>query len=175
MKISDLKINTAPLAQNIVSTADYIIIKDNNIKREILSPKNNERTILVTKLPFQLGYTKFLEHNYPYSDLYSIQLNNLGIERWVRLRYPGRDENYIDNQINVEKGSILKNLPLKISLSREIDESKEIIKIESVEDVEGIDKPVSYFSLNYQTLPDEEGYWLDTCEFILNVKQNYEG
>ena len=169
MKINDLRLNTVPLREKLVSTADYIINNENSVKKEILTPKKNDHMLSVPKLPFQIGYSKYLEKNYPYSDLYSIQLNSSEIDRRVRMKYPGRDERYIEDQINVEKGAILTNMPLKISLIREFDESKEILQIESVEDAEGNDKPVNYFSLNFQTLPDEAGYWLDTCEFILKV------
>jgi hypothetical protein len=60
---------------------------------------------------------------------------------------------------------------LKVVISRDYDESKEILKIESVEDSEGNDKSIKYFSLSYQTLPNnKDGYWLDTCEFTLNIR-----
>lgn len=98
-----------------------------------------------------------------------MQINDKEVEQVVRKRYPGRDETYIQNQINVEKSSIFQNLPLKISLSRDFDESKEELTIESIEDAEGNDKSTKYISLNYQTLKNANGYWLDTCEFTLSV------
>ena len=70
----------------------------------------------------------------------------------------------------MEKNKIYQNFPLKITLSRDLDESKEQLVIESVEDNEGNDKSSKYFKLNYQTLDNENGYWLDTCEFILNAR-----
>ena len=73
-------------------------------------------------------------------------------------------------QIEVEKNAIRQNLPLKVQLSRDYELSKEIIKIESVADAQGNEKPHKYFTMHYQTLEDEKGYWLDKCEFILNTK-----
>ena len=39
-----------------------------------------------------------------------------------------------------------------------------------VADAQGNEKPYKYFTMHYQTLEDEKGYWLDKCEFILNTK-----
>lgn len=169
-KISDLKIDTELIKQKIISTADYIIKSNYNNKEEILSPVKNENTVVVNTLPFQFGYAKFKSKNYPVSNLYSIGIDKTEIYKTVKSRSPNKDNAYYDEQVNIERNKIYQNLPLKVVLSREIDESKEILKIESVEDIEGNDKPNKFFKLNYQTLDDENGYWLDTCEFILNVR-----
>lgn len=171
MRINDLKIDTSEIAQKLVSTADYIVENKENVKKQIFSPKKNEETIIVNQLPFQFGYSKYLSVNYPFSDMYSIAINNKELAEVVRRKYSGKDEAYYEAQINVERNSIYTNLPLKITLSREYEESKERLKIESVEDRDGNDKSVKYFSLNYQTIHQKRGFWLDTCEFVLNVKK----
>jgi hypothetical protein len=124
----------------------------------------------VHSLPYQFGYAKYISKNYPVSDLYSISLDNKEISKTIKTRFPNRENAFYEEQINIEKNKIHQNLPLKITVSREIDDSKEQLKIDSVEDVEGNDKSNKYFKLNYQTLDDENGYWLDTCEFILNAR-----
>lgn len=169
-KISDLKVDTELIKQKLISTADYIVKADHNTKQVILSPTKNENTVIVTSLPYQFGYSKFISKNYPVSDLYSISIDNKEIIKIMKIRYPNKEIGFYDEQINIERNKIYQNLPLKITLSREIDESKEQLKIESVEDNEGNDKPNKYFRLNYQTLDNETGYWLDTCEFILNAR-----
>jgi hypothetical protein len=88
----------------------------------------------------------------------------------LKNKYPNKPIDFYYDQLELEKGKIFKNYPLKINLTREYDESKEEIKIESIEDNEGNNKPVKFFKINYQTLTNEKGYWLDTCEFILNNK-----
>lgn len=170
-KIKDLKIDTENLSKKIVSTADFIIKNDENVKQIILSPKKNENTIFIESIPFQFGYSKYNAKNYPYSDLYTIKINRTEVEKVVKLKYPSKDEIFYRNQTDVEINSINQNLPLKVVISRDYDESKEILKIESVEDSEGNDKSIKYFSLSYQTLPNnKDGYWLDTCEFTLNIR-----
>ena len=124
----------------------------------------------MSNLPFQFGYSKFISKNYPVSDLYNISIDNSEISKTIKTRYPNKDNAFLEEQINMEKNKIYQNLPLKITLSRDLDESKEQLVIESVEDNEGNDKSNKYFKLNYQTLDNENGYWLDTCEFILNAR-----
>ena len=168
--INDLKIDTQLIKQKIISTADYIVKSTFNTKEIILSPVKNENTVRVNSLPFQFGYAKYLSKNYPVSDLYSISVDNTEIKKTIKSRYPNRDNDFYDEQVSLEKNKIYQNLPLIIALSRDIDESKEELKIESVEDNDGNEKSNKHFRLNYQTLGNENGYWLDTCEFILNAR-----
>ena len=68
--------------------------------------------------------------------------------------------------MNIEINKIKENLPLKVTLSRNYFESKEELKIEVIVDSTGEEKPNKYFKLNYQTLENDNGYWLDTCEIL---------
>ena len=169
-KINDLKIDTEIIKQKLISTSDYIVKSNLNTKEIILTPYKNENSILVQSLPYQFGYAKYISKNYPVSNLYSINLDSKEIRKTIITRFPNKENTFYQEQINIEKNKINQNLPLKIVVSREIEDSKEQLKIESVEDAEGIDKSSKYFKLNYQTLDDETGYWLDTCEFILNAR-----
>jgi hypothetical protein len=169
-KINDLKVNTDIIKQKLVSTADYIVKSNHNTKEIILTPKKNENSVMVQALPYQFGYAKYISKNYPVSDLYSISLDSSEINKAVKIRFPNKEQLFYEEQINLEKNRIFQNLPLKITLSRELDDSKEQLKIESVEDAEGNDKPNKFFKLNYQTLDNQNGYWLDTCEFILSAR-----
>lgn len=169
-KINDLKIDTEIIKQKLISTADYIVKSNFNTKEVLLSPTKNENTILVHSLPYQFGYAKYVSKNYPISDLYNISLDNNEISKIIKTRYPNMNNAFYEEKINIEKNKINQNLPLKITLSRDINDSKEQLKIESIEDSNGDDKSNKYFKLNYQTLNDEKGYWLDTCEFILNAR-----
>ncbi|RYE29685.1 MAG: hypothetical protein EOP48_32460, partial [Sphingobacteriales bacterium] len=97
-------------------------------------------------------------------------IDPLEIKKAVMARFPNKESSFYEEQVGLEKSKIYQHLPLKISLSRDIEESKEQLKIEGIEDSEGNDKPNKYFRLNYQTLGSDDGYWLDTCEFILNAR-----
>lgn len=166
-RLPDFKLDTTSLIQTITSSADFIVQRRDNHKDAVLTPMIHEASFLAKTIPAYLGYSKYFAKNYPYSDLYSIRINTVAMEEMIRQRHIGRDQLFLDTQLHTERMKILQQLPLKIVLSREFDESKELLKIESVEDSAGNDKPVRFFKLQYQTLESESGFWLDTCEFVL--------
>jgi hypothetical protein len=169
-KIDGFSLDTDIIKQKLISTADYILENDFNKKEVILTTAKNENIVLVNSLPYQFGYSKYISKNYPVSALYNISFDNKEILNSVSARFPGKDDEFCREQASQIKSSIYKCLPLKITLSRNIDESKEKVKIEGIEDSEGNERPSKYFSLSYQTLANDNGYWLDTCEFILNAR-----
>jgi hypothetical protein len=61
-------------------------------------------------------------------------------------------------------------MPLKFTISREFDKDKELVVISEVTDNEQDDISKSYFELHTQTLPETTGYWLDSGEFTLNIR-----
>ncbi|WP_329806334.1 virulence factor SrfB [Flavobacterium facile] len=168
-KMNDFELNIEYLKNNIISTADNILKVSNYSNEVILSSKKNDVTININKIPEYFGYSKFNSKNYPLFNLNCLSFNDDEILKILKNRNPNKENAYYLNELNVEKNKILQNLPLKINIVRDFDESKESLKIESIEDSEGNDKPVKYLNFTYQTLKDEKGYWLDTCEFILNV------
>ncbi|MCS4165262.1 virulence factor SrfB [Sphingobacterium sp. BIGb0116] len=166
-KIQDFNLNTTELIKNLSSTADHIISKVENRKEVILTPQKHEQTFLLKSLPFEFGYAKYLSRNYTYSGLYRLSIDHRQIEEVIKNRFVGRDESFYEEQVDKERGEILRHLPLKVTIARDWDESKEILKIEHIEDNEGNEKPGRFFQLHYQTLDSVQGYWLDTCEFVL--------
>ncbi|WP_343555573.1 virulence factor SrfB [Sphingobacterium sp.] len=166
-KIQDFNLNTTELIKNLSSTADYIISKVENRKEVILTPQKHEQTFLLKSLPFEFGYAKYLSRNYTYSGLYRLSIDHRQMEEVIKNRFVGRDESFYEEQVDKERGEILRHLPLKVTIARDWDESKEILKIEHIEDNEGNEKPGRFFQLHYQTLDSVQGYWLDTCEFVL--------
>ncbi|WP_293936861.1 virulence factor SrfB [Sphingobacterium sp. UBA5996] len=166
-KIQDFNLNTTELIKNLSSTADYIISKVENRKEVILTPQKHEQTFLLKSIPFEFGYAKYLSRNYTYSGLYRLSIDHRQMEEVIKNRFVGRDESFYEEQVDKERGEILRHLPLKVTIARDWDESKEILKIEHIEDNEGNEKPGRFFQLHYQTLDSVQGYWLDTCEFVL--------
>ncbi|MNK09267.1 Virulence factor SrfB [compost metagenome] len=166
-KIQDFNLNTTELIKNLSSTADYIISKVENRKEVILTPQKHEQTFLLKSLPFEFGYAKYLSRNYTYSGLYRLSIDHKQMEEVIKNRFVGRDASFYEEQVDKERGEILRHLPLKVTIARDWDESKEILKIEHIEDNEGNEKPGRFFQLHYQTLDSVQGYWLDTCEFVL--------
>lgn len=169
-KLGDFKIDTEFLRQNTYSTADNIVISNFSKLDVVLTKKKSESTILINKIPTQLGYSKVVSKNYPITQLYSLGFNDSDLITNFKSRFPNNTENYYQDLVSKFKSDIIQKMPLKVSLSRDTDFSKEKILIESIEDNEGNDLPVKSLKLNYQSISDENGYWLDTCEFVLNAR-----
>lgn len=159
-KLNDLSFNIEQIKQKLISTADYIVKKDFDSKQILLSPKDSEAVLKVSQLPYSFGYSQLPIADYPVSDLYSISLDFQELLHTYQ---------FDEDQANKKRMSMLQNLPLRISITRDFDLSKEQLKIDSVEDSEGNDLPKRYFKLSYQTLGDQQEYWLDNCEFTLAI------
>lgn len=159
-KLEDLRLDITDIKQKLVSTADFIVKKEFDSKKVLLSPKKEEGILVAEHLPYHFGYSKIMAKEYPVSDLYSISLD---LDE-LRNRF-----NNDEDRINKKRAEIEQNFPLKISLVREYDISKESLKIEDVEDADGNEHSGKIFKLNYQTLGDQQEYWLDSCEFILGI------
>jgi len=166
-RINDFELDIENLKNDIISNADHIIKSNFHIRDVILSPKNNDTIITINKIPDFFGYSKFNSINYPTSSLNALTFNDEEIIKSLKNKYPNKENDFYSNQLAIEKNKIIQALPLKINVIREFDESKEKLKIESIEDAEGNEKPIKYLHFSFQTLNDERGYWLDTCEFNL--------
>jgi hypothetical protein len=79
-------------------------------------------------------------------------------------------EHEIESAMEVQKRNLKNRMPFKVKLKRIWSESKEQINIESIKDNDRNEISRKTLNLQYMTLPDERGYWLDTGEFILNIK-----
>ena len=161
--LDDLKLNINTLKNEIISTADYIVKKEFDGTEILLTPKINQQAIQIEKLPYQIGYSKYESKNYPVSNLYNLNLD----EEYIQ-------EKSLNNELEISKikSKIFENLPLKVEITREYEESKEKIKIENIENKEGDSLSIKYFKLTPQTLGNENEYWLDTCEFTLGIRNN---
>ncbi|GEM55969.1 virulence factor SrfB [Flavobacterium branchiophilum] len=166
-KINDFELDIENLKKDIISNADTISKQNFQNKEIILSPKKNDNTITINRIPEYFGYSKFDSKNYPISSLNALSFNDEEILKSLKNKYPNKDFDFYSNQLAIEKNKFIQALPLKINITRDFDESKEIVKIESIEDAEGNDRPTKYLSFSFQTLNDVRGYWLDTCEFNL--------
>lgn len=169
-KLADFKIDTEYLRNNVYSTSDNIVTKNFSNLDIVLTSKKNESNVLINKIPIQFGYCKVISKNYPITQLYSLGFNDSELLINFKNRYPNNNENYYQDCLSKFKTDVIQKLPLKISINRDIDISKEKIIIESIEDNEGNDLPIKSLKMNYQSINDDRGYWLDTCEFVLNAR-----
>lgn len=172
-KLGAFKINTELLTKDLLPTTDYIGIFDvytKDVRQVFFTPEQNSYTFNLNGLPMILGYKQLSNDTYPGRPIYKLEFN----ERYLREKVT-TGNNSVSNEIEIldaieyEKEKVKRNMPLKISLKRMYRNSKEEIEIISIKDKQREDLSERILSLSLMTLPEEEGYWLDTGEFILSI------
>ena len=135
----------------------------------LFTPSKNEIEHVVHSFPAKIGFKNVDSVNYPSRNIISLDLCKNKIINFLR-NSPSRGSN-IEDQAEAYKLKLMNRMPFTITFSREFEKDKEAIKIEDVLDFEDNNVSKSVFNLQVQSLEDEKGYWLDTGEFILNVRQ----
>jgi hypothetical protein len=165
-KLNDFRIDSSLIKNKLISSANYIVYKIDNTVKVLLTPTKNENTAIVNEFPFQIGFSKFESINYQYSNICCVQIDNIQILNGLKKQFPNKDLLFYEEKLNLKLSKIKENLPLKITFSRNYEDSKEEIKIENIINSLGDEIPVNHFNLSYQTLDNEVGYWIDSCELL---------
>ena len=169
-KLDKFKINTTLLRSKLISTAEYIGPIENGIINEVIvSPELNENSITAHSLPYLIGFKNINSANYPARNIYSLEFDNDKILESITRNNRNLTSD-VNDAIENFKHKLRMKLPFKISFSRDIEKDKEEMVIEEITDYEQNEISKSYFKLVVQTLPNKEGYWLDSGEFILNIR-----
>ncbi len=172
-KLDGFNLKTDLLKENVTSTSEYIgLLKryTQEIDSVILSPEINEYIIEIDSLPMTLGYKQLPNKKYKGRPIYKLDFNDVEIRRFIAEQNPTlKDEIEIADRLDDKKNKLKNALSYKISLNRNWHQSHEKIEIIQIEDKNNNTVPNRFLSLKIMTLPDENGYWLDTGEFVLNI------
>jgi len=138
----------------------------------IISPDNNRATVTVSSLPFRIGVRQLDTPAYPSRPFYTLDFDDYKIEDRVKGRLGEENENNADavrTGISDEKTKIRRNMPLKITIERDMSEDIEQLNIEEIIDKNGDPISKNCFSLQIQSMSEIENFWLDSGIFSLNV------
>jgi hypothetical protein len=185
-KLEGFTIDPNALIQNLIPTSDYFgfINKDQKIETIIIDAdeESSEVEIKRNTLPLYIGYKQLPNSQYRGRPIYKLEYDDAEIRNKVKEQNSSLEdekdiekaiENYIDNLNN--------RMPFTVTLKREekrikdkttqkIKEIKNLV-IESALDNNDVEKK-RILNLSIMTLPDEKGYWLDTGEFVLDIRNN---
>lgn len=139
--------------------------------RTIISPENNHTSIEITSLPFRIGVRQIDIPSYPSRPFYTLGFNDLKIEDRVLGRFEEDNQpiNLVQEEIQKEKDKIRRGIPLKVTLSRDVNEDMERLILEEVTDKEGNVLNKNFFLLQVQSMSEVENFWLDSGIFGLNL------
>ncbi|NLO69358.1 MAG: hypothetical protein GX102_00060 [Porphyromonadaceae bacterium] len=137
----------------------------------IISPDINHATVDVSSLPFRIGVRQLDIPAYPSRPFYTLDFNDYKIEDRVLGRFE-EDEpprTAIQQEIQKEKDKIRRGMPLEVTLSRDINDDIEKLKLEEVLDKDGNTLNKNFFNLQVQSMSEVENFWLDSGIFSLNI------
>jgi len=166
-KLNKFKISTEELKRKLTSTADFIGIMDEGIVAQpILTPQKSENSFTVHSIPCVIGMKKINAKNYPARHFLSLGFN----DDKLRLNLGGREGADINSIVESFKVGLRGKMPFTVTISRDYSTDKEKIKLEEIVDNEGNTLNKQNFELELQSLASSDGYWLDSGEFILDIK-----
>jgi hypothetical protein len=167
-KLDRFRIDTTKLRTRLVSTADHIgPYHEGKLMERLLAPGIDEAEMVVHAMPYTLGAARLPSTGYPARPLCKLVFNDERItEHAARRRQAAGPMEALEQR----KGQLLEKLPFRVTIARDPERDKEQINIVQVTDRNGDDIPKTFFDLRAQTLPNDAGHWLDTGEFILNIR-----
>jgi hypothetical protein len=170
--LEGFRINPINLKTKLISTVNYLgaLNRETHDMQEVfLSPKNNRTKITVSSLPLKIGYKQLNNTNYPGKPIYQVKFDYDQIREFIIQRQGNLSDKELKDQIDRQEKGLKNRMPFEMSISRTFIESKELIEIEEILDVNKDEVPKKWLKMSYMTLPEPKGYWLDTGEFSLNI------
>ena len=140
----------------------------------IISPNNNHAIFDVSYLPYRIGVRQLDISAYPSRPFYTFDYNDFKIEDRVLGRFDDESTpiNQVQQEIQKAKDKIRKGMPLKVTISRDINEDIEKLTLEEVTDKDGNTINKNFFNLQIQSMSELENFWLDSGIFSLNINNS---
>lgn len=168
-RLGAIRFNNELLKLKLISTADFVgNIQHNTIAQPLLTPKKNETVVTIHTLPFYLGLKRINAADFPSRIFYSISFNHEKISEILGKR-SAFEATKINDAVEDFKSKLRKRLPFKATLSRDFERDKEHLILEEIQDNEGNEISKSNIQIMVQSLNNEDGFWLDSGEFILSI------
>jgi hypothetical protein len=171
--LNGFALDLSELIKEMKPTTEYFAKSEND--KSFITPEINNAIIDVSQLPLRFWARQLDSIKYPTRPFYMLDFNEDKIKEKIKdkLGLNSSDKKQINDATvsEIEKLRILS--PFKFRIVRDsYNEDKESLKIESVEDRNQNEIPVSYFLLQVQSMRECDNYWLDSGEFS-NISINH--
>lgn len=169
-----LSIDLSELQNRLLPTTEFFGAMNsstNEMKASFITPVCNSADLIVNDLPLKIGTRQLDTLSYPSRSFYKLSFNEEAIEAYFLKKgfVEGAD---LEQALNDLKKKIRTRTPLTMKIVREAYSlDKEKLVIESVVDRNGDDEglPINFFSLQVQSLSEDEDFWLDSGVFQLSI------
>ena len=167
--LNGFTLNLDALASKMTPTTNYFSTTEKG--EAIISPEHGMADFVVSQFPNKLWTRQLNSQAYPTRSFYRIDFNKLKLREMFINKQPDEfDESTSKQLIHDEVQKEIENLqrlsPFKIKLMRtNFIEDREKIEIASITDRNNNEVMVQKFSLQVQSMSEDEEFWLDSGEF----------
>lgn len=170
--LNGFKLNLKELKEKLLPTTHFFgkLNEQMALTDTIISPDKNRVMVELSSFPFRIGVRQLDIASYPSRPFYTLDFDDSKLEDRVMGRLKNENDiNAVEMGVDAEKKKIIKKMPLKITLVRDMNEDIELLRIEEIVDNEGNSLPKNFFVLNVHSMSELENFWLDSGIFSLNV------
>jgi hypothetical protein len=172
--LNGFSLDLTELNKKMQPTTEYFAKSETG--NQFITPEQNSARVEISQLPMRIWCRQLNSPQYPSRPFYILHFNEEKISERVKNKFNlgDDDKQQIQEAVDREIERLQKLTPYKFIIVREnYPGDKETLKIESVEDRNREDVPVSSFLLQIQSMNESENYWLDSGEFSnLSIHQN---
>jgi len=164
--LNGFALDLSELIKEMKPTTEYFAKSEND--KSFITPEINNAIIDVSQLPLRFWARQLDSIKYPTRPFYMLDFNEDKIKEKIKdkLGLNSSDKKQINDSTVSELEKLRTLSPFKFRIVREsYNDDKESLKIESVEDRNQNELPVSYFLLQVQSMSECDNYWLDSGEF----------
>lgn len=173
-----LSFDLSELKEKLLPTTECFGIMNPNTNEMLtpfITPEQNKADITVNDLPLKIGTRQLNSPSYPSRAIYRLDFNDVKIEEYYRKKGIA-DGAAMLQAVEKFKQDVRSRTPLTISICREdYATDKEKLILEEVRDKYGnTDDGLTthFFSLQIQSLSEDEDFWLDSGAFKLSITTN---
>jgi hypothetical protein len=155
-------LNLMELYKKMGSTTEYFT--ETAEGEPFISPDRNNASLEIGEIPKKIWCRQLNTPNYPTRPFYMLDYNIKHIPQLSSHHAVGR---LVNKDLDQELEHLNRQAPFKIRIEREsYPMDKETLRLVSVENRNNKDLPINFFSLQVQSMTEDENYWLDSGEFI---------
>ena len=165
--LGGFSLNLSELYAKMGSTAEYFAKTEKS--DPFITPGIHSVSLNIAEIPSKFWCRQLDTPNYPTRPFYKLSFNFGQLKSHVISRYSvnENDEKAIKLYLDQERERLIRLAPFTVQIDREnYPLDKETLNLISIVDKNGDNHPVKFFSLQVQSMAEDENYWLDSGEFI---------
>lgn len=170
--LNGFSLNLKELKEKLLPTTNFFGKLNDQLEFSdlIISLEKNRATIEISSLPLRIGVRQLDIPAYPSRPFYTIDFNDLKLEDRVKGRLDDEnDVNALQKGVDEEKAKIRHDMPLKVTIERDLSEDIELLRIEEIVNRDGNSESRTLLNLQVQSMSEAEKFWLDSGIFSLMI------